>query len=189
MKMSAKDIVEGRGLEVKPIVYPEHIPGLDPPRIDISALSPIREVTRLITYRGTTDAMAKQLGRSLPDGLREESVDITVRTLDDSAGLLIGTADPVCGLLLRLGVVERELSVVRLALRDAREQAAEAVNRLALESGLKRPGDASKKTDSDFLGEVLAMVDSPEFGDDHTGVVNWLSDFAEAVRKSRQTPI
>ena len=53
-----------------------------------------REVTRLITYRGTADAMAKQLGRSLPDGLREGKVDIMVRTLEDSAGLLLGTAAP-----------------------------------------------------------------------------------------------
>lgn len=42
------------------------------------------------------------------------------------------------------------------------------------------------KSDAAFLNEVIAFVDSPEFGDDHTGVVNWLSDFREAVRKAKE---
>lgn len=101
---------------------------------DIFDPSPTREVTRLITYRGTADAMAKQLGKSLPDGIREVrrgTIKLTVRTLDDTASLLMGTPDPSAGLLVRLGAVERELSAARLAQRDAENELQALRDRLA----------------------------------------------------------
>lgn len=122
--MSVKDIVEDRGRKVEPIAYPEHIPGLDPPRIDISAPSPTREVTRLITYRGPGDELDAQLGKSLPDGTRQvrrDTVKITVRTLADTDAQLLESAD-TCALILRLGAVVRELSAARLAQRDAENE-------------------------------------------------------------------
>lgn len=109
----------------------EDVP-LDPPIPDR------REVTRLITYRGSAEAMEKQLGRSLPDGLRQGKIDITVRTLEDTAGLLLGTADPLAALLRRLAKVECELGAARVAVRDlrvalkeARQEAANARANLA----------------------------------------------------------
>lgn len=163
---------------------------------DIFDPSPTREVTRLITYRGPGDELDAQLGKSLPDGTRQvrrDTVKITVRTLADTDAQLLESAD-TCALILRLGAVVRELSAARLALRDAenelqalrdqlaaaRQEAKDARANLA-----QWQSAASNKTDSGFLGEVLALVDSPDFGDDHTGVVNWLSDFATAVRESR----
>ncbi len=91
----------------------------------------IREVTRLITYRGPAAAMDVQLGRSLPDGVRPATkgvgqVEITVRTLEDSAGLLIGTADPLSALLKRLTQLELELGAAKLAARDAENKMASA---------------------------------------------------------------
>ena len=86
---------------------------------------PTREGTRLITYRGPGDELNAQLGKSLPDGMREVrrgAVKLTVRTLDDTASLLMGTPDPSAGLLVRLGAVERELSAARLAQRDAENE-------------------------------------------------------------------
>lgn len=95
----------------------------------------IREVTRLITYRGTADAIDSQLGRSLPDGVRaaasRSQVEITVRTLEDSAGLLIGTADPLGPLLKRLTQLEIELSAARLAARDAENKLAKVPKQAA----------------------------------------------------------
>lgn len=85
---------------------------------------PIREVTRLITYRGPADAMAKQFGRSLPDGTRDGKVHITVRTLEDTAGILLGSADPLAAVLRRLGEVEQERNAALAAARDAEKIAA-----------------------------------------------------------------
>ena len=70
--------------------------------------------------------MEKQLGRSLPDGLRQGKIDITVRTLEDTAGLLLGTADPLAALLRRLAKVECELGAARVAVRDLRVALKEA---------------------------------------------------------------
>lgn len=98
--------------------FRDHVPGHLTP-------SPTREVTRLITYRGTSDEVAAQLGKSLPDGIREVrrgTMKLTVRTLDDTASLLMGTPDPAAGLLVRLGAVECELSAARLAQRDAENE-------------------------------------------------------------------
>jgi hypothetical protein len=80
-----------------------------------------REVTRLIVYRGNEEAMAAQLGKSLPDGsrsLREGALTVTVRTLDDSLGLLLGSADPIRPLLGRISSLEASLHEARLELRD-----------------------------------------------------------------------
>ena len=84
-----------------------------------------REVTRLVTYRGSIKEVAAQLARSLPDGprvVRQGAVTITVRTLDDATGLNLGTALPLHGALRRITALEDELAAAWLALRDARNE-------------------------------------------------------------------
>lgn len=39
-----------------------------------------------------------------------------------------------------------------------------------------------------LLRTILDVVDDPSFGDDHTGVVNWLGNFAEAIRTVLDRP-
>ena len=84
-----------------------------------------REVTRLIVYRGTEEAMAEQIGMSLPDGsrsMKQGALTVTVRTLDDSLGLLLGSTDPIRPLLGRIASLEASLHYALLELRDLKNK-------------------------------------------------------------------
>lgn len=52
-----------------------------------------------------------------------------------------------------------------------------------LNAALRKAYDAGKKAGAaEALSEVFGIIDAPDFGEDHTGVVNWLIGFAARKR-------